>query len=80
MQHMHNLERLVICKQTECSSTSTSSCHASCGIIKYNLSLLSSVCGFLQPMDKLERIEMRKQAEKFVEPGFKLVMQVGSVT
>jgi F-type H+-transporting ATPase subunit O len=28
-----------------------------------------------EPMDKLERIEMRKQAEKFVEPGFKLVMQ-----
>jgi hypothetical protein len=30
-----------------------------------------------QPLDKLERVEMRKQAEKFVEPGFKLVMQVG---
>lgn len=29
----------------------------------------------LQPLDKLERVEFRKQAEKFVEPGFKLVMQ-----
>jgi hypothetical protein len=30
----------------------------------------------LQPLDKLERVELRKQAEQFVEPGFKLVMQV----
>ena len=30
-------------------------------------------------MDKLERTEMRKQAERFVEPGFKLVMQVSAV-
>jgi hypothetical protein len=29
-----------------------------------------------QPLDKLERVELRKQAEQFVEPGFKLVMQV----
>eukprot|EP00775_Hariotina_reticulata_P002231 gene2231-2544_t len=28
-----------------------------------------------EPLDKLERVEMRKQAEKFVDPGFKLVMQ-----
>lgn len=26
-----------------------------------------------QPLDKLERIELRKNAEQFVEPGFKLV-------
>ena len=26
-------------------------------------------------MDKLEKVELRKQAEKFVEPGFKLVMK-----
>jgi hypothetical protein len=32
----------------------------------------------LQPLDKLERVELRKQAEQFVEPGFKLVMQVRS--
>ncbi|KAJ9535042.1 hypothetical protein QJQ45_029695, partial [Haematococcus lacustris] len=25
------------------------------------------------PLDKMERVEVRKQAEKFVEPGFKLV-------
>jgi hypothetical protein len=28
-----------------------------------------------QPLDKLERVELRKEAAKFVEPGFKLVMQ-----
>eukprot|EP00882_Tetradesmus_deserticola_P001191 GHRQ01001289.1.p2 GENE.GHRQ01001289.1~~GHRQ01001289.1.p2 ORF type:complete len:224 (+),score=134.25 GHRQ01001289.1:71-742(+) len=28
-----------------------------------------------EPLDKLERVELRKQAEQFVEPGFKLVMQ-----
>lgn len=28
-----------------------------------------------QPLDKLERAEFGKQAEKFLEPGFKLVMQ-----
>lgn len=28
-----------------------------------------------QPLDKLERVDLRKKAEKFVEPGFKLVMQ-----
>lgn len=27
------------------------------------------------PLDKLEKLELRKQAEAFVEPGFKLVMQ-----
>lgn len=26
-----------------------------------------------QPLDKMEKAEIRKQAEKFVEPGFKLV-------
>lgn len=26
-------------------------------------------------MDKLEKVEMRKRAEQFVEPGFKLVMK-----
>lgn len=29
----------------------------------------------LQPVDKLERQELTKQAQKFVDPGFKLVMQ-----
>ncbi|GBF95983.1 ATP synthase subunit mitochondrial [Raphidocelis subcapitata] len=28
-----------------------------------------------EPLDKLERVELRKEAAKFVEPGFKLVMQ-----
>lgn len=28
-----------------------------------------------QVMDKLEKVELRSQAEKFVEPGFKLVMK-----
>ena len=28
-----------------------------------------------QPLDKLERAELTKQAGAFVEPGFKLVMQ-----
>lgn len=27
----------------------------------------------LQPLDRMERDEVRKEAEKFVEPGFKLV-------
>lgn len=26
-----------------------------------------------QPLDKLERVELKKRAEKFIEPGFKLV-------
>ena len=26
-----------------------------------------------QPLDKMEKVELRKQAEKFVPPGFKLV-------
>lgn len=26
-----------------------------------------------EPLDKMEKVELRKQAEKFVEPGFKLV-------
>ncbi len=29
----------------------------------------------LQPLDKMEQAEIQKQAEKFVEPGFKLVTQ-----
>lgn len=28
-----------------------------------------------QPLDKMEQTEIQKQAEKFVEPGFKLVTQ-----
>jgi F-type H+-transporting ATPase subunit O len=28
-----------------------------------------------QPLDKLEKVELRKQATSFVEPGFKLVMK-----
>ncbi len=34
---------------------------------------LADMCTGAQPLDKLEREEVRKQAEKFVEPGFKLV-------
>ena len=29
----------------------------------------------LQPLDKMEQTEIQKQAEKFVDPGFKLATQ-----